>query len=110
MKILKVYAFALTGFGAAIAGFIYASRVASANLTQGSGLMLDAIVAVFLGMTVSSQGEAREGYTLVGVLILSVLDNGLTQLSVDSYVREILVGLIMILAVASSSINRTIEG
>ena len=58
----------------------------------------------------SSQGEARVGYTLVGVLIFGVLDNGLTQLRVDSYVREILVGLIVILAVASSSINRKIEG
>ena len=47
VKILKVYAFALTGFGAAIAGLMYASRVASANPTQGSGLMLDAIAAVF---------------------------------------------------------------
>jgi ribose transport system permease protein len=103
---LRMMAFALTGLGAAGAGLMYAARVASANPTQGSGLMLDAIAAVFLGMTMSRQGEPRVIYTLVGVLILGVLDNGLTQLSVDSYVREILVGLIVIAAVAVASLSK----
>ena len=85
---------------------MYASRVASANPTQGSGLMLDAIAAVFLGMTMSEQGEPRVLYSIVGVLILGILDNGLTQLSVDSYIREILVGAIIVTAVAFSSITK----
>ena len=85
---------------------MYASRVASANPTQGSGLMLNAIAAVFLGMTMSEQGEPRILATVIGVLILGVLDNGLTQMSVDSYVRQILVGAIIVLAVAASSISK----
>ncbi|MEP0322193.1 ABC transporter permease [Bauldia litoralis] len=104
VKRLRLAAFALTGFGAAAAGLMYASRVASANPTQGSGLMLNAIAAVFLGMTMSEEGEPRVHATLVGVLVLGVLDNGLTQMSVDSYVRDILVGVIIIAAVASSSL------
>jgi ribose transport system permease protein len=103
---LRLIAFGLTGLGAAGAGLMYAARVASANPVQGSGLMLDAIAAVFLGMTMTRQGEPRVGYTLVGVLILGVLDNGLTQMQVDSYVREILVGLIVITAVAMSSFSK----
>ena len=106
VKRLRLIAFGLTGFGAAWAGLMYAARVASANPTQGSGLMLDAIAAVFLGMTMSRQGEPRVIYTLVGVLILGILDNGLTQLQVDSYIREILVGLIVIAAVATASISK----
>ncbi len=106
VKALRLSAFALTGLGAAVAGLMLASRVASANPTQGSGLMLDAIAAVFLGMTMSEQGEPRVHYTLVGVLILGVLDNGLTQMSVDSFIREILVGAIVITAVAFSSITK----
>lgn len=106
VKRIRLVAFALTGLGAAIAGLMYASRVASANPTQGSGLMLDAIAAVFLGMTMSEEGEPRVLFTFVGVLILGVLDNGLTQLSVDSYIREILVGAIVISAVAFSSITK----
>ncbi|HEX4297897.1 MAG TPA: ABC transporter permease [Devosia sp.] len=104
---LKLMAFALTGLSAALAGLLYASRVASANPTQGSGLMLNAIAAVFLGMTMSEGGEPRVLATVVGVLILGVLDNGLTQMSVDSYVRQILVGLIIVLAVTASSISKS---
>jgi ribose transport system permease protein len=103
---LRLIAFSLTGLGAAGAGLMYASRVASANPTQGSGLMLDAIAAVFLGMTMSRQGEPKVIFTLVGVLILGVLDNGMTQLRVDSYVREILVGLIVLAAVAIASLSK----
>jgi ribose transport system permease protein len=99
----RLAAFCITGLGAAIAGLMYASRVASANPTQGSGLMLDAIAAVFLGMTIGRHGEPRVLYTLVGVLIIGILSNGLTQLSVDSYVRDILVGTIIIIAVAAGS-------
>ena len=103
---LRLSAYALTGLGAALAGLMYASRVASANPTQGAGLMLDAIAAVFLGMTMGKQGEPRVLATLVGVLILGILDNGLTQMTVDSYVREILIGGIVVAAVAISSIGR----
>jgi ribose transport system permease protein len=103
---LRLIAFGLTGLGAATAGLMYAARVASANPTQGSGLMLDAIAAVFLGMTMTRQGEPRVVYTLVGVLMLGILDNGLTQMQVDSYVREILVGVIVIAAVAIAAISK----
>ena len=106
VKQLRLSAFALTGLGAAIAGLMYSSRVASANPTQGSGLMLEGIAAVFLGMTMSEEGEPRVLYTFIGVLILGILDNGLTQMHVDSYIREILIGFIVILAVAFSSITK----
>ncbi len=103
---LKLAAFALTGLSAAGAGLMYASRVASANPTQGSGLMLNAIAAVFLGMTMSEQGEPRILATVIGVLILGVLDNGLTQLAVDSYIRQILVGAIIVLAVSAGALGK----
>lgn len=106
VKRLKLIAFSLTGLAAAGAGLMYASRVASANPTQGSGLMLNAVAAVFLGMSMSEEGEPRILATVLGVLILGVLDNGLTQMSVDSYVRQILVGAIIVLAVAASALGK----
>jgi ribose transport system permease protein len=106
VRLLRLTAFMLTGLGGALGGLLYASRVASANPTQGAGLMLDAIAAVFLGMTLSEEGEPHVLGTLLGVLILGVLDNGLTQMRVDSYVREVLIGAIIIAAVTSSSLSR----
>jgi ribose transport system permease protein len=103
---LRLSAFLFTGAGAAIAGLMYAARVASANPTQGDGLMLTAIAAVFLGMTLTENGQPRVAATLAGVVILGVLDNGLTQRNVDSYVREVLVGLIIIAAVGISALGR----
>jgi ribose transport system permease protein len=106
VKRTRLVAFTVVGLGASIAGLMYASRVASANPIQGAGLMLDAIAAVFLGMTMSRNGEPRVLFTLVGVLILGVLSNGLTQLSINSYVRDVLVGAIIIFAVAPNSLEK----
>ena len=103
---LRLLAFALSGLGAAVAGLMLASRVASANPVQGAGLMLDAIACVFLGMTLDRAGRPRVAGTLLGVALLGTLDNGLTQLGVDSYVREILVGAVLIGAVALSGHGR----
>ena len=107
---LRLIAFALSGLGASVSGLMYASRVASANPTQGASLMLDSIAAVFLGMTMSDEGQPRVLFTLAGVLILGILGNGLTQLNVDSYVREMITGSIIIAAVAASSLSRTRTG
>ena len=109
VKRLRLTAFALTGLGAAMAGLMLASRVASANPTQGAGLMLDGIACVFLGMTLHRHREPHVLGTLAGVVLLGLLDNGLTQLRVDSYVREVMVGTILIVAVGMSHINRNSE-
>ena len=71
--------------------------------------MLDAIAAVFLGMTMSDEGQPRVMFTLLGVLMLGVLGNGLTQMNVDSYAREMITGSIIIAAVAASSLGRARE-
>ncbi|MBM3637620.1 MAG: ABC transporter permease [Alphaproteobacteria bacterium] len=102
----RLIAFMLSGFGAALAGLMYMSRVASANPTQGAGLMLDAIAAVFIGMTMNAQGEPKVLNTIIGVLFLGVLSNGLTQLNVDSYLRDILVGALIIIAVSASRLEK----
>ena len=106
VRALRLVAFALSGLGAAAGGLMYTSRVASANPTQGAGLMLDSIAAVFLGQTMTEEGEPRVAATLGGVFILGLVGNGLTQMNVDSYVRDMLTGAIVIAAVAASALGK----
>jgi ribose transport system permease protein len=103
---LRLWAFIINGFGAAVAGLMLVSRLSSANPTQGSGLMLNAIAAVFVGMTMSDEGEPNLFGTLTGVLILGVLSNGLTQIKIDTYVQQIITGGIIIGAVMFSSLTQ----
>jgi ribose transport system permease protein len=106
VRLLRMAAFVVTGFGAALAGLMSVSRLASANPTQGDGYMLDAIAAVFLGVTMSQEGDPHIFGTVIGVLILGVLANGLTQMQIDSYIQRILTGAIIVLAVTLSSLSR----
>lgn len=106
VRLLSLLAFVASGLGAGVGGLMLASRLASANPGQGDGLMLNAIAAVFLGITMSEEGEPHVAGTLVGVLILGVLANGLTQLQINSYVQQVLTGTIIILAVALGSLSR----
>lgn len=106
VRLLRLLAFALSGTGAAIAGIMLTSRLASANPKQGDNLMLNAVAAVFLGMTMSEEGEPHVLGTLIGVLLLGVMANGLTQMQVDSYIQQIITGGIIILSVTVSSLSR----
>ncbi|MCY1143624.1 ABC transporter permease [Actinoplanes sp. Pm04-4] len=99
---MRLAAFVVSGAGAGVAGVLLTSRLASAHPTAGDGLMLTSIAAVFLGMTASRSGRVTVGGTLLGVAVLGVLDNGLNLLQIDTYVQQVLTGLILIYAVALS--------
>ena len=62
--------------------------------------------SVFLGQSLTESGQPRILATVAGVLVLGALDNGLTQMRVDSYVREVLVGVIILVAVGISALAR----
>lgn len=106
VRLLRMLAFVITGAGAALAGVMLTGQLATANPTLGDGLMLNAIAAVFLGMTMSQEGEPHVLGTLVGVLLIGVLANGFTQIGIDTYVQRILTGVIIIASVTLSSISR----
>lgn len=68
--------------------------------------MLTSIAAVFIGMTMFKNGRPNLPGTLVGVLILGVLNNGLNILQVNTYLQQVLTGGIIILAVLASGIRK----
>ena len=105
VKKTRLIAFLISGFGAAFAGVMLTSRLASAHPLSGSPFMLNSIAAVFLGATTFREGEPNIPGTILGVIFLSVMGNGLNLLRVDSYIQQILTGLIIVLAVLLSGLT-----
>lgn len=96
---VRLVAFVLAAVGAAIAGVLLASRLASAHPTAGDPLMLTSIAAVFIGMTVRRDKAPNVVGTLLGVAMLGVLANGLNLVGVSPYLQQVLTGLIIVAAV-----------
>ena len=96
---VKFIVYTYTGIMSGIAGLVVASRLYSGQPTAGDGAEMDAIAAVVVGGTSMSGGSGRLGGTLIGVLIIDVLNNGLNLLGVDSNWQYIVKGLVILLAV-----------
>ena len=96
---IKIFAYAITGLFCALAGAILTSRLNSAQPTAGTGYELDAIAAVVLGGTSLSGGKGRIVGTLIGVLIIGTLNNGLNILNVSSFYQQVVKGIVILLAV-----------
>ena len=97
----KIIVYAISGFMSALAGLILLSRLGSAQPQLGDGFELDAIAAVALGGTSMSGGRGKIYGTLIGVLIISVLNNGLNILGVSSYYQDVIKGFVILVAVLS---------
>nr|WP_223203981.1 ribose ABC transporter permease [Alicyclobacillus suci] len=94
-----VWVYVVAGVLAAFAGLILTSRLGTAEPTAGTGYELDAITAVVLGGTSLVGGEGSIIGTLVGALILGVIDNGLNLLNVNSFWQDAVKGLIILVAI-----------
>lgn len=97
----KIIAYVISGIMAALSGMILLSRLNSAQPTLGSGYELDAIAAVALGGTSMNGGRGKIYGTLIGVLIIAVLNNGLNILGISSYYQAVVKGLVILIAVLS---------
>ena len=95
-----VIAFMLSGLSVALGSFILVSSIGATAPTTGMGLELLAITGVILGGASLSGGRGTIGGTLVAILILAVLDNGLTLMRVTSFWQEVVRGGLLVSAVA----------
>lgn len=98
-KVIKTAVFAISGFMASLSGIVLASRLNSAQPTAGAGYELDAIAAVVLGGTSLTGGRGGILGTLVGALIMGVINNGLNLLNVSSFYQLIAKGTVILLAI-----------
>ena len=96
---VKTLVYVISGFASSIAGVIIASRIGSASPNAGTGFELDAIAAVVIGGTSLAGGEGRITGTIIGALIIGVLNNGLNLMNVSPFYQSIVKGLVILIAV-----------
>lgn len=103
---IKIWVYTLSGAMAATAGMILTSRLNSAQPTAGTGYELDAIAAVVLGGTSLTGGRGWIFGTLVGALLIGILNNGLNLLGVSSFYQQVIKGVVILLAVLLDRANK----
>ncbi|KYC40839.1 ribose ABC transporter permease [Scytonema hofmannii PCC 7110] len=101
-----LFVYGVSGLLAGLAGIMSASRLYSATGMLGQGYELDAIAAVILGGTSFTGGIGTIGGTLLGALIIAVLNNGLTLLNMSYFWQLVVKGLVIIVAVMIDRLRR----
>lgn len=96
---VKFCTYVLNGLLCGIAGIVLAGRITSGQPTAATGYEMDAITAVIVGGTSMTGGVGKISGTIIGALIIGVLNNGLILMGVSSYYQQIIKGLIIAAAV-----------
>ncbi|NDJ63070.1 MAG: ABC transporter permease [Chloroflexi bacterium] len=96
---IKLSVYVIVGFMAGLGGFVLASRLNSAEAVAGVSYELTVIAAVVIGGTSLFGGEGGVLGTVVGAVLVGVLTNGLVLMNVSSYIQQIIIGVIIVVAV-----------
>lgn len=99
VKRVKLKIYTLSGLFAGIAGIILAARIGSGNPTLGTGIELDAITATVIGGTSFAGGVGTAWGTVVGALIIGVINNGMDLMNVSPFWQLVVKGVIIVAAI-----------
>ncbi len=103
---IEVAVYALSAFLAAVAGVVLAARMTAGVPATGEGYECDAIAAVVLGGASFTGGVGTIGGTLIGAVIIGVLNNGLNMLNVASFWQYVAKGVVILLAVLADVLRK----
>jgi len=103
---VKVIAYTISGFAAALAGVLLIARLGVAQSVAGQGYELDAIAASVIGGTSLMGGEGTVSGVIIGAAIMGVLRNGLVLLGVSAFWQQFALGAIIVVAVALDSLRK----
>lgn len=103
---LMFFAYVNMGFLAAVGGLVFAARLNSASPVTGTGFELDAIGACFIGGASAYGGIGTVGGTLIGALIMGMLNNGMSIMGISSNTQQVVKGLVLLGAVAFDVISK----
>ena len=106
VKWVQIRVFLISGLTAALAGVVLAARLYSGQPNVGEGFERDAIAASVLGGTSMGGGVGTLGGTVIGVLIIGVLNNGMNLLRIDTYWQYVVKGVVILGAVYMDYIKR----
>lgn len=96
----RVIAYLLSALLAALGGIILGSRVMTAEINAGAPYLMDGVAAAYIGFSVGGAGKANPIGTLVGAVLIGILQNGLVMLSVPYYAMDIVKGTVLAFALA----------
>lgn len=99
VKMNKAFVYGLSGLLAGLAAIMHTAKHEGINSTAGDMYELNAIAAVVIGGTSLFGGQGKLSGTLIGALIMAVLNSGLVQLGVDDSIKKIMIGSVIVLAV-----------
>ena len=102
---VKVIVYTIAGALAAVGGLMVTSRLDSAQPNAGTGYELDSIAAVVIGGTSLSGGKGSIWGTVLGAIIIGVLNNGLVLLNVSPFWQQVVKGFVILLAVIIDKVN-----
>jgi ribose transport system permease protein len=107
---VKIAAFVIAGMLAGLAGLIFASRIQSGQPNLGAGLELQAIAAAVVGGIALTGGKGTIGGVVLGVLVLTILQNGLDITNVSSYTQQIIIGVVILIAIVVDRLRERQSG
>ena len=97
---VKIWNYVITALMASVAGILLAARFGSASVSAGTGVELQVIAAVIIGGASLAGGEGTVLGALFGVTLMALINNGLNLLGVNVYWQTIVIGAVLIIAVA----------